>query len=205
MFSRSAKTTDRPSVPLEVPSLTNASPRYAALVERKLQLKARLDELEKLRNEEYTRASLTKKDRQDRVDQLVDPDYQIGDAIASVQPDNKSRVQAIVDEIGAIKLALDEIENQINRERLIASHIICETFAPEHRRRVRVVVSAMASLLEACAEYRQFMDAMNNEDIAWSNLGPMYPFWFSDRVNSFFDEAARHGFITSDEIPEIRR
>lgn len=207
MFSKDTKTPDKTSPALKVPALANVSPRYQSLVERKAALTRRLGELEKQLREESVKATQSRKDRQERIAELLDPNSVIAAAPGQVQvvpSANATYLQTLHDEVTTTKQALTQIDDLINGERLVASAIICETMAPEHKRRVRAIVSAMVSLVEACGDYRAFMDAMNGENIAWASLRPMLPMWFADRADSYFREAVTYEFVTADELPKVR-
>lgn len=210
MFStkKPAAILDLSSPKLDVPSLEDVSPRYKALVERKTELIERRLNIEKQIQEESTKGTKTVKDRQDRVQELLDPNSGIAsssDDPHDVPSANFSYLQALAEELQNVKQALDQIGGLISSESLVASAAICEKLAPDHRRRVRSVIEAIVPLVDACNQYREFMDRVNDKNVAWSSLQPMFPMGLADRIGLYLDEAVKCGFATREELPEIRR
>lgn len=114
-------------------------------------------------------------------------------------------------EVADLKAAIEVLDARIAELQREASHVVVERVAPLYAARVAAVARALIALHEEHVAYDQLADALNDERVWWSKLGPMAPVFLDSsqdkcgRVANYLKEAAELGFITRDEIPERLR
>jgi len=211
----------RPSLeptPFEMPTIASASVEYPKLLERLAQLQTTRAELS-AEADALARTILNalkgdgeyhRQERQDRVAKLVaGAAIELG-AGPSLDHDRErqAKLACSIDEIDA---ALREINSQIFSERMKASATICDQIRPEHKRLIADICAALAAVQAASLAYSRFTTTCNENGIAWSQLGPMFPAFIGDpkrndtRLANYFHRAARDGFIAKSDIPQELR
>lgn len=114
----------------------------------------------------------------------------------------------IDDELGDVREAINQLDDQISDARSKVSAIIRGMVAPEHRRLVGEIARTMVAVRDAWAQYLTFADGLNSRQISWSALRPMHPNFLGDpRDNQsamafWFREAAEYGLIDLADLPK---
>jgi hypothetical protein len=175
----------------KVPSLADASPHYAELVERKANLLASKLEAETQLSRDQVAFRARPSQMSEKVAVLVG-DVAPGE---STYP-TAIRMREQATNIAALTQAITVIDTRINSERGKASLIVCDQVRDEHRRLVREVCFRLMDLREAMMAYQLFADTLNDQDIAWSSLSPS-----QSRTAAYLREKLKEGFLDPKEIP----
>ena len=146
----------------KVPSLAEASPSYAALVDRKSNLLASMQEAEAQLDRDSAAFRARPSQMSEKVAVLVG-DCAPGEGAYPTAA--RIREQQIT--VAAIKQAITVIETRLSAERGNASMVVCDQVRGEHRRLVRDVCFKLIELRECMAAYSAFADTLNDQDIAW--------------------------------------
>jgi len=160
-----------------VPSLAEASPEYAALLQKQAELQARQSTLRDQRREverEIAAQPVTTTRVSARVAELL------GD-----EPDSAPNLQRrLADVRGAerdVEDAIEIVRRRLADARGMASVAVCTAVRPEYARPVKAMVSAVSALQDARADYDALVDDLVANDVAWTSLVPMHPTFCGDR------------------------
>lgn len=178
--------------PFRVPSLGEASPGYAALLERRTDL--------------LTRQSAAVAERREVERQITDapePAYRPGVAeLLGESSDSTSSLRARLKDLRSLEsdiaAALEVVRQRLQVARGAASKEVCRLVRPEYGRRVAAICEALKSVAAARAEYDALRDDFDREDVAWTSLGPMPLGFLGDanggHVERFLKEAREGGY-----------
>lgn len=178
-----------------VPSLAEASPEYAALLQKQAELQARQSTLRDQRREverEIAAQPVTTTRVSARVAELL------GD-----EPDSAPNLQRrLADVRGAerdVEDAIEIVRRRLADARGMASVAVCTAVRPEYARRVKAMVSAVSALQDARADYDALVDELVVNDIAWTSLKPMQPTFCGDRQDGhlarYLRDAREAGYV----------
>lgn len=170
-----------------VPPL-DSDPAYAALIAKKAELTAKLQE----NRREHRELS-------QQLREAPQPAFRPGVAellgeAAGTAPNLRPRLAELAREEGDITTALSVVGDRLREARGQASVAICEAMRPEYGRRVAAVVAALQEVQAKRAELETLIDQLECEDIAWTRLTPF-------RFNFLGD--ARNGHVAQ-SIKEAR-
>lgn len=127
-----------------------------------------------------------------------------------VAPD-RERLPELVSDLEALKRALDETDSEIQKEKAVASRLICQDASGEHTKLVKQFASALVDLHGAHERYVEFLDAVERTGASLSPLQPVSPYtlghprstngtyWWS--LREFLD----NGHIQKHDFPESLR
>jgi hypothetical protein len=199
----------------KVPSLASVSPEYAALLEQQAGLTAELSKAEQDINETIVRLTQVASEdallKRGRIDAILDRVTGNGTNQTKQQNSLGMRLADLQEHAADLKAALAEVEQRIVAARNKASVQVCAQVEDQYRQIVVTICDRLRDLHEASLAYQRFTDALTGEDIAWTRLGVVFPTLLGDprdsqsRVGHYFREAARLGFITTNDIPETLR
>jgi hypothetical protein len=192
-----------------LPTLSEVSPEYAALVQRRDELQA---EQAGLRTDlaEIGRAigaAAPATDRAARAARVIDGD-QAGLSLADLRERSGAHQRRLAD----LDAAIEVLDGRIRESRMAASAMIRDRIEPQHRALVRTICDRLLALHEASRAYHEFATELNDGQVAWSDLRPMFPAFLGDpgsaqsSVAIYLAEAANYGFIPAASIPaKLRR
>ncbi|SUU89994.1 hypothetical protein EDC40_10358 [Aminobacter aminovorans] len=109
-----------------------------------------------------------------------------------------------------LNVALAALDRRIAAARMAASAMVRDQVEPEYRALVSAICEQLIALHGAVERYEAFTDSLNADEVAWSSLVGM-PLQFAngrDRyspVAQYLREAAKHGFISANKVPEAIR
>lgn len=180
--------------PFIVPSLSDASPDYAALIAKKTELQAKHSELTRERRTlEKAIAADTSRETPVRVAELL------GDEPGSKSL-NRRRIAEIASVASDIDAAIRVIDQRIRDAKGAASQLVCAATRPEYGRRVKAMVDAAKLLDAAHKHYDELRFQFEAEDVAWGSLIPMTPSFLGGsnepdrRLARFVREAEAAGY-----------
>ena len=133
------------------------------------------------------------------------------DILAGKTIERHRPVHEIDQDIQAVGGAIEQLRQQTLPEIMKASAIIREKVAPRHAALVAEMANHMLALRQAFTDYLAFTGELNSKGIAWSALWPMHPSFLGEPdysyspVAQWLREAAEHGFIDREQIPETIR
>jgi septal ring factor EnvC (AmiA/AmiB activator) len=192
-----------------LPTLSEVSPEYAALVARRDELQT---EQAGLRTElgDISRAiaaAAPATDRAARAARVIDGD-QASLSLADLQERRAAHQRRLAD----LDEGLEVLDGRVREARMTASAMIRDRIEPQHRALVRTICDRLLALHEASRAYHKFATELNDGTVAWSDLRPMFPAFLGDpgsaqsSVAIFLAEAANYGFIPAALIPaKLRR
>ena len=192
-----------------LPTLSDVSPEYAALVARRDELQAEQHghrtELAEISRAISAAAPAT--DRAARAARVIDGD-QASLSVADLQQRRGGHQRRLAD----LDAALEVLDDRIREARMTASAIIRDRVEPQHRALVRTICDRLLALHDASRAYHEFVTELNDGQVAWSALRPMFPAFLGDPrsaqgvVAIYLAEAANYGFIPAASIPaKLRR
>lgn len=180
--------------PFRVPSLEEANPAYAALIEKRREIDQRRAGLERERSDLIQQIEAdTRSAASVRVAELLGDE---GDGFSKAHA--RARVAEIARQLGDIVQAHEEIRRRLSIERSTASVTICKAVRPEYGRCVAAVCKALEAVNAAHREYEQLKNDLEAEDIAWTRLTPMGPRFLGDvrdgHIQRYLREAKEAGY-----------
>jgi hypothetical protein len=95
----------------------------------------------------------------------------------------------------------------LRSERTRASALVCQAIASEHRRLAADICAKLAALHRAHINYRNLADALNEDGVNWTELGPMGLACLGDPRNpngeyaAYLRRAAHLGVIAPRDLP----
>ncbi|MCC8972158.1 hypothetical protein [Bradyrhizobium brasilense] len=189
-----------------VPTLAEASPKYAEIIERRQNLLTELSstDAEAARVEVQVRSG-PRELRRAKVAELV------GDQVSAVAVPTPERLMELRQHVRALKDAVSVLDQRIGEERTRASIIICDQIRPEHHRRAREMCLRLLKLHEAMLSYAELTEALNAEDVSWSHMGPAQllalggPRDSQSRMAIWLREMVQAGHLDATEIPQALR
>lgn len=182
-----------------IPHPRDVSPRLRELEDQIGAFKARLTELQRERVLSFQAWREGK------------PDQATRDAAAILAGRTVERhrpVHEIDQDIAAIEAAIEQLRQDTIPEAMKASAIIRDRVAPRHTALVKEMGHHMLALRQSFVDYLDFARDLNEKGIAWTALWPMHPTFLGEPdyryspVAQWLREAASHGFIDREEIPE---
>ncbi|MBS3649673.1 hypothetical protein KEU06_13755 [Pseudaminobacter sp. 19-2017] len=186
-----------PAQAFRVPTLADASPEYAALIEKQAAIQA-----------EQTTLAAERRELEKQI--AADTAPEVRPAIAELLGDapgtkalNRKRVAEIVARERDIAAALDVLRGRIGEARTKASRLVCEQIKPEYARRVAAMCKAMEGLDAAHRDYDRLRHDLEAEDVAWLSLIPMAPQFLGAshepgrRIMTYIDEARKAGYYNA--------
>lgn len=160
-----------------VPSLSDASPDYAALVQKQAELQAHQSALRDQRRE-VEREIAAQPPAAMRVSARVAE--LLGDEQDSA-PNLQRRLAEVRGAERDVEEAIEIVRRRLADARGMASVAVCAAIRPEYARRVKAMVAAVTALQDARADYDALVDDLVAGDIAWTSLVPMHPTFCGDR------------------------
>src|SRR3954468_3191450 len=173
--------------PFRIPSLAEASPEYAALLQKQNDLYALQSKL----NGEL-------RDMQKQIDATGDRSPRVSTRVAELlgdAPDSapmlRKQAADIRKELADVEAAIEIVRRRLTEAKGPASVAACQISKPEYGRRVVAVVRALESLAEARADYDDLRNQLEAEDIAWTSLVPMSLGFLGDRHDGHLTRAVK--------------
>jgi hypothetical protein len=170
-----------------VPSLAEASPEFAALLQKQSDLHTLQSKLIGERRE-----------IQKQIDAVGNNGPRVSAGVAELLGDEADSGPMLAKQAADIhaKLADVEIAIEIVRRRLSdakgpASLAVCQIAKQEYGRRVGAVVKALEALAAARAEYDDLRNQFDAEDVSWTSLIPMSLGFLGDRHDGHLTRAVR--------------
>jgi hypothetical protein len=177
-----------------IPSLAEASPEFAALLQKHTELHSRYTEL---------RAERTKLNGEIEAEkaaggQRVAPEVA---RLLGVPEDSvtglSQRLRAVAIEMANIESAQEILRRRMEEARGRASAMVCATVRPEYDRRLGVLCKLLTEVEAARQSHDELLDDLEREDVAKSYLRPAIPFFLGDRhdgkISYFLREVAENG------------
>src|SRR3954469_17479580 len=150
--------------PYRTPSLGEASPEYAALLQKQSDLYALQSKL----NGEL-------RDIQKQIDATGDRNPRVSTRVAELlgdAPDSAPMLRKqgadIRAQLADVEAAIEIVRQRLNEPKGPARVAACQISRPEYGRRVVAVVKALEALAEARADYDDLRNQFEAEDIAWT-------------------------------------
>lgn len=181
--------------PYRIPSLAEADPKLAALLQRQSDLYALQSKL----NSEL-------RDLQKQIDVVGDKGPRVSASIAELLGDEADSGPVLRKQAADIRAKLDDVETAIEivRRRLSdakgpASLAVCQIVKPEYGRRVAVVAKALETLAAARADYDDLRNQFEAEDVQWTHLVPISLGFLGDprdgHIPRFMREVKEAGYV----------
>ena len=167
----------KPADAFVVPSLSEASPDYAALVQKQAELQARQSTLRDQRRE-VEREIAAQPPASLRVSARVAE--LLGDEADST-PNLQRRLAEVRGAERDVEEAVEIVRRRLADARGAASVAVCTAVRPEYTRRVKAMVAAVTALQAARENYDALVDELVVNDVAWTSLVPMHPTFCGDR------------------------
>lgn len=196
---------------VKVPTLREASPRYADIDDRRSQLGERLQALdaECLRLSRVIAkgmADIGIAERNQRIAELA------GVPVPGLRQSDVERLQLARAERDEVKEALRLVDIERNEAWLDASALVCEAVAEVHKGLQRNVFHAAVRFHEAWSRQQALLDDVRRTGAAFSALRPELPDFLgrdptvrSDDFAQWFRDLVRAGHVTRDELPAAYR
>lgn len=178
--------------PFRVPSLAEASPEYAALVDKRQELLTQQSALTAERNE------LVRK-----IEEAPAPAMRPGVAALLGETSDsttalRTRLSEVQRTLADIDAALEVVRQRLAVARTAASKAICAAARPEYGRRVAALCEVLQALSVARAAYDDLRDEFERQDVSWGSLGPVSLGFLGDardgHVQRFIREARSAGY-----------
>ncbi|MGW9332296.1 hypothetical protein [Bosea sp. NPDC055594] len=178
--------------PFRVPSLAEASPEYAALVDKRQEL--------------LTQQSTLNAERRDLVRKIEEsPAPTMRPGVAALLGETsdstaglRGRLTEVQRTLSDIDAALEVIRQRLAVARTGASKAICMAARPEYGRRVAALCEALQAVSVARADYDNLRDEFERHDVSWASLGPLGLGFLGDardgHVHRFIREAKEAGY-----------
>lgn len=175
--------------PFRVPTLADASPEYAALLQKQSDLYALQSKLNDERRElekaiDKAGASATGSNVSTRVAELL------GEAPDSA-PMLRKQAADIRAKLADVEVAIEIVFRRLTEAKGPASVAACQISKPEYGRRVVAVVKALEAVAVARADYDDLRNQFEAEDIAWTSLVPMSLGFLGDRHDGHLTRAVK--------------
>ncbi|UGX97104.1 hypothetical protein G6321_00019005 [Bradyrhizobium barranii subsp. barranii] len=135
----------------------------------------------------------------------------LGESLLPDSAPDLLRLEALLTELSTLNAALGKLDGLIEKEKSIASRLICSEVKPEATRLGKKFAKAMLDLHAAHSEYIKFLDAVEDTGASISSLGRVWPSGlghFADRSGTYhyaFREFHEAGLIDAASIPEVVR
>ena len=159
----------KPVEEFRIPSLAEASPEYAGMLQKQADLYALQSKLNGER-----------RDIQKQIDAAGDTGPRVPARIAELLGDEADSVPMLRRQAGEIRGKLADVEAalEIVRRRLTdangpASTAVCQSVKPEYSKRVAAVAKALEALAAARADYEDLRNQFEAEDVRWTSLIPL--------------------------------
>jgi hypothetical protein len=159
----------KPTDEFRVPSLAEASPAYAALLQKQVELQ---DRQSALREE---RRALER-----QLSALPQSTVQVSSRVAEILGDEQDSAPMLRKQIAGLRSEESDLEAalEITLRRILeakgqASTLVIATARDEYRRRVAAVTKAASALHEARMEYLDLRWQFEAQDVSWTALGPL--------------------------------
>lgn len=175
-----------------VPSLAEASPEYAALIDKQQEL--------------LTRQSALNAERRDitrKIEEAPAPAMRPGVAALLGETSDsttglRTRLAEMQRTLSDIDAALEVIRQRLAVARTAASKTICTAARPEYGRRVGAVCEALKAVAIARAAYDDLRGELERQDVSWASLGPVSLGFLGDardgHIQRFIREAREAGY-----------
>ena len=178
-----------------VPSLAEASPNFAALLQKQADLLARQSELNREHREikkQIEAAGNSGPRVSARIAELLGDD-------ADSSPLLRKQAADIRNQLADVEGALEIVRRRLSDAKGSASAAVCQIVKPEYGRRVAAVAKALETLAEARADYDDLRNQFEAEDIAWTSLVPMSLGFLGDprdgHIPRFMRDAKEAGYV----------
>jgi chromosome segregation ATPase len=182
-----AFTRKKPADEYRIPSLAEASPEFAALLQKQVELQNRQSELRKERREVEREIAV-----------LPSATHNVSARVAELLGDEPDSAPMLKKRLAEIRNAerVTEDATEIVRRRLAdargpASVAVCAAVKPEYTRRVKAMVAAVTALHAAREDYESLLNDLVANDVAWTSLVPMQPSFCGDRHDGHLDRYLR--------------
>lgn len=178
--------------PFRVPSLAEASPEYAALVDKRQELSSQQAALSAERRE------LIRK-----IEEAPAPTMRPGVAALLGEASDsttvlRTRLSEVQRTLQDIEAALEVVRQRLAVARTGASKSICLQTKPEYGRRVAAICEALEAVAAARADYDDLRNELERQDVAWASLVPMSPSFLGDardgHIQYYLREAKATGY-----------
>lgn len=178
-----------------IPSLVEASPDYAALIEKQIELNRKYSEL----NAESSKLRL-------EIETKRAEGPGISSAVAHLLGDNPvdgiaalfKRFREVAAEMENIESALEILRRRLSEARDLASKVVCHTIRQEYVQRVGTLCDAARALEAARLAHDELLDGLDVEDVRKDYLPPVAPYFLGDRhegrVFQFLKEVKEAGY-----------
>lgn len=153
-----------------VPSLAEASPEYAALLQKQANLRALQSKLTAERREVQKQLDAVGKAGPKTPARIAEL---LGDAIDDSTQTLRKQATDIRAKLADAEAATEIVSRRLTDAKGPASLAACHIAKPEYGRRVAAVVKALEALAEARADYDDLRNQFDVEDIAWTMLTPL--------------------------------
>jgi len=199
-----------------VPTLESVSPEYCAIVQKSRELGALLAakhaELRQVSDELGNHPFTPVTAPADVMAKAARISALLGEAPphASAEPARSTgqlKIAELQAEMRDITAALELLVRRRTVAARDASRLICQQMRGEHANRAKVMIQAVLNLHQANLEYTAFADAMDEQRVAWGELGPVFPTFagapndpFSN-LATFLHEAIDDGHIKQSDLP----
>lgn len=182
-----------PAEPFRVPSLSEASTEYAALIDKQQEL--------------LTQQSSLNAERRDLLRKIEEsPAPTLRPGVAALLGETSDSTTGLRTRLGEVQRTLTDIDAalEVIRQRLAvartgASKAICAAARPEYGRRVAAVCEALQAVATARAAYDELRDEFDRQDVSWASLGPVSLGFLGDardgHVHRFLREAKEAGYV----------
>lgn len=193
------------------PTLESVSPRYAALVAKREELSAEVQQLtaegNRLQRLVYeAKDAPAVSDRERRVAELA------GRTVPASRQGDKGRLAEVTVDLDDAKEALRLVEVDLFAAHAEASRLVCDTMQPRHRAIVRRMAAAALEFHAGWQEHDALLDELHARGVALASLRPERPTWAGRHskvrdgdLSIWFRNLAKAGHITKDKIPEGHR
>jgi hypothetical protein len=188
---------------ITIPTLSDVSPNYVALLDKRTELTTKLrdheKEMDELRGLIIFKPNATHSDRTSaRIANLL------GEATASDKTSDRARYTELLQLTTDIKIALQVLNDRIGTERFHASRLICEKLSSAHKKLIENMANKMLELNSISKEYRNLINELQRADVSTSPLVPV-GLRFVESIERFLNEAANDGHISKDSIAKELR
>lgn len=178
-----------------IPSLAEASPEFAALVQKRADLHALQSKL----NGEL-------RDVQKQIDAAGDKGPRVSPRIAELLGDEADsapmlgkQATDIRAKLADVEIAIEIVGRRLSDAKTPASQAVCQIAKPEYARRVAAVAKALDVLASARADYDDLRNQFEAEDVAWTSLTPLSLGFLGDsrdgQIPRFVREAREAGYV----------
>jgi len=178
-----------------VPSLADASPDYAALVQKQAELQARQSALRDQRRE-------VERDIAAQPPATMRMSARVAELLGD-EPDSAPNLQRRLAEVRSaehdVEEAIEIVRRRLADARGLASVAVCTAVKPEYARRVKAMVAAVTALQAAREDYDALVDELVVNDVQWTSLKPMQPTFCGDRhdghLSRYLKDAKEAGYV----------